>query len=337
MNHFYMNIAECLDKIFEVYKKTFKYQLLRILLVGAGGGIIAYVLVLVSVLLVAALAAFSPALGIGVGIIVGLIALSGVIYIFALNTSANLYMCKQSFGGRSPKFNQTVKFAWQNAPRVFTAYIAVGISYIPAILVMTFFILMYFNVFYASAVFEDILDYFLSGLMGYEDIGETRNFSGALYFVLFGILASGAALVVTSSFVHCSIPSAAYEKKKFFGAVSRSFSLTKGSRPRIAGIILLWLIENYTVTMTLSILTAAIVGYTQFAQNGLMSGAPALYTTLIVIAQYAVSMLSTIIMEPFRGIILSVVYFNQLTKKEGYDIVLSLEGLYYERASKPKI
>ncbi|MDR1688513.1 MAG: hypothetical protein LBS21_07870 [Clostridiales bacterium] len=323
--YFYMNTAEILDKVFEIYKKSFPYQILRMLLFGVAGMILYFILIII--LSVAIGFSFSEmsgsnsgspyfALFIVLGIILGLIAL----FVFSVNTAASLSINRQVFYGRRPKFVLTVKDAWKSSLRVCSVNFLYVIAYLPMVTAVIFFL-------YILGTFDAFMGY---PFFYRNTSGISNNIPLVVFLTILLVILEAAYFVFVQIIGSCALCGAVFEKRVFHTAIKRSLELTKGNRLKIAGAFITW----YAVSSVVSYSFTAALSLTSLISSFSNSAAVVAFAATVV--QYIASIIVSLLMSPFSDILSSLVYFNQRIKKHGLDIVLELYSIENARLPSAK-
>ena len=128
---------------------------------------------------------------------------------------------------------------------------------------------------------------------------------------LFGCLV-GALFV--AAFVILSIPALLLERIGIFAAIGRSFELVKGRYWQTV----LMLLVIFAGLIVLTIVLGAIFGLAGGANSGEAANA---------IAQFVASVAASAVTTPIFAAILTVLYFDQRVRKEGFDLQLLAEGI----------
>jgi hypothetical protein len=118
-----------------------------------------------------------------------------------------------------------------------------------------------------------------------------------------------------------TIPVAVLEDKGLRDSVSRSAELTKGSRGRIFVIGVLFLILIYTVFALWEIPIFILIGMFTRGHN------PAEFPVWSQIAFPIGSFLTQCLVSPLLTIALSLIYYDQRVRKEGFDLELMMSTL----------
>jgi len=318
LRYFYMNTAEILDKVFDIYKKTFFQQLLRVFIVSTVSSVL-YIITLIFIMIfglvlapriVSYNSASSGAATVILFVVVILFALvTG--YIASANSAAALSICAQAFYGKKPNFNKTFKEALRGSPRVFSANILVFLMYIPlaAGIMFLLYVTGFFGVFgYDPSYFYDL------------DMWPVRRIR--IIITIIGIIlliVPGAIYIQTIT--SCATGSALFEKTPFHMAIRRSLILTKGARFKISLVLIIWSFVNFAVSYSFMGIFTIISGLTAYLDYQTLNS----LLFILPFLQFLVSVLIFLLMAPFKDIIISLIYFNQKIKKEGLDIILELE------------
>jgi len=319
----YMNAAEVLDKVFDIYKHSLFYQIGLNFCVSVIGGIAMYVIMLI--------AAFS---GIMASVFINLsqveanvpniIIACGIgfaILIWFIITYSNLiiaatgFLSWQSFSGRPINFTAALKSTFKSLWRIATVSLAEMIAGIPVIALIAFIL---YSVFASQGVFTI----------------EFWRYSHYLYFfrplnilLLSAIILAGSLIVlVVYNYFALALPAAVFDRKHFFTAIITSYRLMKGDFCRILGIRVVFSGAVMIISYSFSSISGILIGVSNALSN---SFSPNLYTLMIagIVIQYIISLISSILIMPLSGILTSVIFFNQKIKKEGLDLAMQLEVL----------
>jgi Membrane domain of glycerophosphoryl diester phosphodiesterase len=118
-----------------------------------------------------------------------------------------------------------------------------------------------------------------------------------------------------------TIPVAVLEDKGLRDSVSRSAELTKGNRGRVFVIYALFLILTYTVMALWEIPILILIGVFTRGHN------PSEFPVWSQIAFPVGSFLTQCLVSPLFTIALSLVYYDQRVRKEGFDLELMMSTL----------
>jgi len=305
-NYLPMNAAALMDRVFDLYKATFKMQIAFSLIIG-----------IISLILMVAM---GIALAIGVGaafgvagyaddrfiVIAVVLVLIGILPLYLgwvyLSASGHILISKQAFYGEPIELPLGDTFA------AFLRIMSAALAHL--ILSAPWFILLAFGIYFVAAGQYDILYFFL-------DIHPLT--------LIFGGLAFSLLYIIYSNIFALSIPVAIFERRLFFSTVTRSLQLLKGDFWRVLGLRTLWVIVVYIFSYSAQGLVLAIVGFAA-ASAGNVVDLGQLYIATSGM-QFYVSLFAAILLGPMEGILTALIYFNQKIKKDGLDIEIGLDRL----------
>ena len=304
-----MNAAALMDRVFDLYRATFKTQIAFSLIIG----IISFVLMTI----------FGVLLIFGVGIAIGMAGnypsdiyiIIAVLLIFLgiaplymcwlyISSSGHILISKQAFYG------ELVDLPFRETLNAFLRVMSAAIAHL--LLSAPWFILLFFIIY---AIAGGTGDLFVLALM--VNMNPVVIILAGLAFTLL--------YVVYSNLFALSIPVAIFENRLFFSTVTRSWGLLKGSFWQILGLRILWALLIYLFSYSAQGLVVAAVGLlaalagqvTDFGYLWFATGPLQFYIYLFV----------AILVGPMEGIMTALIYFNQKIKKDGLDIEISLYRL----------
>lgn len=119
------------------------------------------------------------------------------------------------------------------------------------------------------------------------------------------------------------------EKKGVFGSIKRSFGLIKNSYWKILGCVILFSLTMFAIRSSIDSLLAVISGiiYLIFKLLNISQDFLTFFTMIYSYASWPLSLVTWMVISPIGVIMVSMLYFNQRFKKEGYDLVLRLKEL----------
>ena len=295
-----MNTSELLDKVFDLYKKTFWKQMVRVMALGA------------PVLILAAAFLFFGALSLYQGPVFVAVYIFILIITFlaweALSISGNISLTKQAFYGKEASLGIMARDVRESFPRVFSVLSALFAMTAPLIAACAF------------AAFY---------IIGFLQSVSLNSFASAAFA---GLAVFATALIITlfaafyNTLVSSAVPAAVCENVFFMKAVVKSVNVIKGDYIKITGTFMIWRIisavVNYSVLVLYYLATGSI--------NNVIGWFTGYYTPGIFPSLIGVNLVSVwifLIMSPFGGILSTAVYLNQRIKKEGLDIIIGLEML----------
>jgi hypothetical protein len=145
--------------------------------------------------------------------------------------------------------------------------------------------------------------------------GAANNGKGVLTFLLLALLAAGCVLFFwLGACLSLSVPSCALEGVAGMGALRRSWSLSKGSRIRIVAAWLMIFATSMLLSLGLRYLLRSIIWIC--LGHHFESASPQLYVEAVYLLYAAVSAF----VSPIYSIAITLIYYDQRIRKEGYDI-----------------
>jgi hypothetical protein len=169
-------------------------------------------------------------------------------------------------------------------------------------------------------------------------LGSTPSIRRSLRFALrrfwsAGVLGIVAGVVVVIGLFLCiapgiwiaiawslSLPALLFERIGPFAALQRSFSLIKGR----------WW-ASFLVCVVGYLMVSIIGGVIQLGLEGIAEAATHDNTVVLAIAQVIGSTISAAVTYPYLAAVLTILYFDQRVRKEGFDLQLQAESFGVER------
>lgn len=299
-----MNSAELMDKVVDVYKKSFWVQMAFAAIISVVGFIAIFVVTFV-VTFVVIFAAMTAIFG-GFPAIIAAAALVIVLPLFllwqAFSSSGHILLSRQAFYGYKVTLSGLGVF--KVFIRVFTALLAQALLIIP-------FIIAAIGVIF---LFVRMLDFYF--------FMPTMFVVG--FFVALFVL--GAGFLVFSNIFSLGIAVAVFERQYFFGTIKRSWQLVKPEFWRILGVRTIWFVVGYGISFS-----AQGVFYLLGFSWSMISGTIPMgfMGDLFVgfITGFVGPSLVSLAVAPLNGIMQSLIYFNRRMKSEGLDIEIRLGKL----------
>ena len=303
-----MNVAALMDRIFDIYKATFLYQIAYTLVIGIISVALAFIVIFVFTivaLIFAGLGGFTNYAAVVVIVVVALLIMlplyMGWMY---LSSSGHIFISKQAF------YKEKLTLPFMEAIHALLRVMSVGIAQL--ILMIPPFILIVFVFVAASAI---------AGLGG--DLG--MFFTMHPVFLITVSIIFALAFIAYSNIFALSVPVAIFEKQTFFSAVIRSYQLLKGDFWRVLGLRILWFFIVLLFSYSAQSIFMAIFGIAAYI-GGDSPTFIGLWTITSLIQFYS-SIAISLIFAPMEGIMTALIYFNQKIKKDGLDIEIRLERL----------
>ncbi len=310
-----MSINEILDRALDIYKGnmgTFLLYLFIIYIITIPLGIISYVVTILPIvfMLNSIVNPFSlfmemDIFPLAVIIIVGVFLIGLTIAIQMIQQSGVVFIAGRGFLNRNSAAEKVLKVAFKNTWRIITALVASGILiFIPLVALS-------------------------SGI-----IGLLMNFNYELdSFTIVGLIVLGLLLLIGIIYfytVHIFVlQTITLERLGFFKALKRSRELVKDSFWRILGIIIVFILIISAIANSIygliGILGGIIYGVMRmFDFQGDLWSVLLMYGNLL---RLPIQVATALFIGPVGSILLTVLYYNQRFKKEGYDIRLELRRL----------
>jgi hypothetical protein len=304
-----MNAAEVMDRVLDVYKKSFFKQIAFSAIIGLISMILIFVLVFAAVMftVVPMIIGNVNEETMVFGLFFALIAVMLPLYMIwnATASSGHILLSRQAFCG------QRVKLPLSKLPKVVLRVIGVTIAQI--LLSLPFIAVCLVCVYF-------LFEFNINTLL-FNSLAVMSFFSSTAWIAL--AITTALAYVVYSNIFALSVPVAVFERRSFFGAVQRSWALIKGKFWEILGLRMLWFI------------IVSIFNYSAQGIWGIISGVFAVSPMYVFIGGMVSALMMiviAIVMAPLSGIFPAILYFNQRIKREGLDIEMGLERLYFNRA-----
>ena len=302
-----MNAATLMDRVFELYKATFKTQIAFSLIIGIISFIMMIVLGISLVFVLGVAVGFGGAYVDDIYILITVaVVLIGILPLYMawlhLSASGHILLSKQAFYG------EAVELPFRDIFSAFLRIISAGLAQI--ILSLPWLALLILIIYAAVSGHDDAF-------------GFVYTINPAVLIV--GGLVYAFLYVAYSNIFALSIPVAIFEKRFFFATIRRSYQLLKGDFWKVLGLRLLWALLTMLFSYSAQGLIVALVGGIALAMGTVIdigelwfaTGGMQFYATLFV----------GILVGPMEGIMTALIYFNQKIKKDGLDIEIGIEQL----------
>jgi hypothetical protein len=306
-----MGIAEIMDRSIEILRKYIKTILVHSIGYGVllivcfialiiGGGILGSIGVLM----------LGPFFGIPAILLL-------IIAVFSFLTASSIGIIRiagQEFLDYRIQASQAIKSSFKSIPRIMGIFTLAIIIYIPVM-----------GGFWAVGYF--LVNAFESSMI----IVNASSSMGILFIVLMAILALGFGLVTLGYYtiLSLSFQTAAIENKGTIASMKRSYYLVKGSFWRILGCVVLFYLTVYAIRASLTSFLGLIMGILYIVMDFLSIKQNFIGLIGLVYANFKwpLDILFWAVISPVSTIMMSLLYFNQRFKKEGFDIYLRLGAL----------
>jgi hypothetical protein len=280
-----MNAAELLDRVFDIYKKSFWKQLAYAAIVGLmASTAVGFLMAGTSVVFMAASLLGFALVGALATVAVALVYLLLFLVWQAATSTGAILLSREAFMGRLVKLPTHRLFP--TIGRAFSALLAQIIVSLPYVLVVGGILYSYF--FWASRIY--------------------LTFTVVLVFV------AVAGFFVYLHIFSLAIAVAVNERVLFFGAVRRSFTLIKNDFWWLLGIRMLWVVMVFILAITAQGLLAFLPTFVALVLAGNTLAVPSLL--LLQFFAGLVSIAIAFALGPLDGILTTLIYFNQRKKYE---------------------
>ena len=323
----YMNAAEVMDTVFDIYKKSFFSQVGMNFCVYTIGFVVLYLFLILFTIAGIYIGSFFSGMfgavtgGFGQPGVGAIIVAASVVFIWLvliyINTvaSATCFLSWLSFSGGAIRVSFALNNTFKSFGRIITVSLAQAICGAPAVLLA---VLAIYALFSGQGVFT--ADYWLGeGLMS---LMSPPN----IFLLTLIIIAGWFAISAVYNFIALALPIAVFDRKHFFSAVVGSYRIIKGHFWLILGMRTVFFGVGLLISYSFTGLFALFQGVT-----GGLSGSFAIDLNGIrfvtTVLQYITVILAAVLRMPLNGIFTAVIYFNQKIKKDGLDLVMKLSEL----------
>jgi len=313
-----MNAAELIDKVVDIYKKSFWMQIafaaIAYAIMAVGVFILTFILAIIMLSATTAFGSEGNSPDNYFLVVFGLVLIVtlplGLLW-HSFLSSGHILLSRQAFYGYRVRLAQMGVF--KVFLRVFTALLAQIIIAIP-------FIIVGIGVIVAFAY-------------SFENYYSTDVPAAGIISFLIIIFILVVGYFVFSNIFSLSVAVAAFERRYFFDTIVRSWQLVKTDFWRILGIRLIW----YFVSMTVVFSAYGVLLLITLVWGLLAGSVPFIAVAgffVVIITSYIGPMLINLVIIPLDGIMQSLIYFNQRMKNEGFDIELRLGKLIEKQANQ---
>ena len=303
-----MNVAQMMDRAVDAYKKSFWKQLAYAAVVGVVFFVVVFIVAIVLVA-VAVAGLFDGDSVADVLVVLLVIFLPLILLWMGISSAGHILFTRQALMGHLmylPKLKLPAL-----AFRALSAIIAQALVFLP---IAAFLIYL----FWTSIVF-------------FVDAFFLTDFSvvGFVLILVVSTLVAVAFLLVENIFA-LSVTVAMFERRLFFGSLSRSWELVRYDFFKIFATRVLW----YMVGVGLALAAQGLL-FLFWALMGVLVGTVSPVFSILLIPIGIISTIFPIFVSfaqmPMDGIMRAVIYFNQRIKKEGMDIELKLYMMRQKR------
>jgi MFS family permease len=307
-----MSLSEIMDKSIEILRKHVK----SIALFTIGYGIIAFIavflIIIVGVIASALLAGLLENFWI-MGIFLVFIGISAAAFGLSLY-AGTIKIASQEYTGEEVFAQDAIKASFKSIFKVFGIIFSAVVLFIPVGAVMGVI----------GKFFYDTFDRTMLNINLYT----RRQLLYIIPPVIF-LLVVVFIIVAYIAWFSFALNVLVIEKKGVFGSIKRSFSLIKNNYWRILGCILLFSITVSALRSSIDTVMAAVSGiiYLIFKFLNINQDFLTFFTMVYGYASWPINLVTWMVISPIAVIMISMLYFNQRFKKEGYDIILKLKEI----------
>jgi hypothetical protein len=307
-----MSLSEIMDKSIEVLRKHVK----SIALFTIGYGIIAFIAVFLIIIVGTIVSALTAGLfqnfwvmGISL-VLIGILASAFGLSLYA----GTIKIASQEFTGEEVFAQDAIKASFKSIFKVF------GIIFLGVVL----FIPIGAVIWVIGKFFYYAFDRTMLNIYMYEG-RQLLYIIPPIVFLLTVVFIIMAYITWFSFALNVLV----IEKKGVWGCTKRSFSLIKNNYWRIFGCTLLFSLTVFALRSSIDTLMALISGiiYLIFKFLNISQDFLAFFTMVYSYASWPINLITWMVISPIGIIMISMLYFNQRFKKEGYDMTLKLKEI----------
>jgi hypothetical protein len=307
-----MGLSEVMDRAVDILRKYIKTTLMLTFGYGAIGiaAVIAFIIIGSIVLgITFAMSKSTVMLGIMFFLIIA------IIIAFSLSINVGIIkIANQEFGGEKVLAHNVIGDSLKSMFKVLGILICGLILFIPV-----------------AAVFSGIIYVLIKGFK--SSLIELDIFRGKeILLIIFSIIVMIAAIIVILAYITMlsfSLHAMTIEKKGVIGSIRRSYGLVRHDFWKMFGCIILFSLTIYGIRASLDSFFGVVGGViflvlkAMNAEQDFMS----FITMLVSIMNWPLALISWLIISPIATNMISLLYFNQRFKKEGYDLILKLKDI----------
>jgi hypothetical protein len=244
-------------------------------------------------------------------LVLTLLALPLYIGSMALGWAALCHAAARSFLGETITIREAYSAVWRR-----------GWSYVGLCLFLALFIgVIPMSALMGSSMVLGLLSALLAGTGGSD---TASAMIGIAIFVLIAGIAVGVAWILLR--LCLAFPASVFEKVSPWNALKRSSSLSLGTRGRILVLFLLGIALGWAVSLALAVPAVIVISLLPSLQGPQHASAAG---TASILVFYGLGFAAQALTRPVYGIALTLFYFDQRMRKEGFDIewMMALAGM----------
>ena len=307
-----MSLSEIMDKSIEVLRKHVK----SIALFTIGYGVVAFIAVFLIIIVGTIVSALAAGLFESLWIMGIFLAFIGIL---AAAIGVSLYagtirIASQEYTGEEVFAQDAIKTSFKSIFKVFGIIFSGVVLSIPVGAILWAIGKFFYNRFDRTMLNIDLY---------------TRR--QLLYIIppIIFILAVVLIILAYITWFSFAINVLVIEKKGVFGSIKRSFSLIKNSYWKILGCTILFSFTVVALRTSIDTLLATLSGiiYLVFKFLNISQDFLTFFTMIYGYVSWPINLLTWMVISPIGIIMISMLYFNERFKKEGYDITLKLREI----------
>jgi hypothetical protein len=305
-----MGIAEIMDRSVEVLRKYIK----TIVLFTLAYGVICFIGIFIFMIVGGVLTVFSTSSGFVLpAIILSIMIL--LIAAFSLSYSVGLIkISSQEFGEKGVYAFEAVQESFKSIRKIIGIVAAAAVLAIPAAVVFGGIAYLLYKGFENSLIH-----------LGTFKLQEILLIIFAFIILLSAVLTFLMYATVLTFTLHAAV----LENKGVIGSIKRSYGLVKNSFWRILGSIVLFSLTMYAVRSSIESFVGLIASiiYLILKLLNIQQDYITLITMVLTYTRWPLNLIFWLAVSPIGTAMLTMLYFNQRFKKEGYDIILKLKEI----------
>ena len=315
-----MNLAEIMDMSIEIIRKHIKTILLFTLLFGViliGVIFVSIIGISIISIIVGSILSMVTVKAYLAPLVFGIVFSFYALLLFSFSLASNIGMIKissQEFLEERIYVDNALKATFKNTPKVLGIVVTLIILFIPIIAIFAVIAYFLYTGFEGSMI--------SIGIYGVKEI----------MLIILLIITILAAILVTLGFITLflfSLQAIAIENKGVVKSLKRSYQLVKNNYLKTFGCMILFSITVYAIRASLEsfIALASSIVYLFAKFLNIEQDYNTYILKVFTDFQWPLTLLSLLIITPIATSMITLLYFNQRFKKEGYDIVLKLKKI----------
>jgi len=307
-----MSLAEIMDMSIEILRKYIK----TILLFTLAYGVIFIGIIIISIIIGSILAAVTVGASLG-PVVLGIVFSLWGFLLIAFSLASNIGMIKissQDFLEEKVYVDNALKATFKNIFKVLGIVVLLTLLFLPVIGI--FIAIVYFL--YTS---------FQGPMIAYGAYGVNQ-----IILIILFLITILVAIIVTVAYITLfvfSLQAVAIENIGVIKALKRSYGLVKNNYFKVFGCLILFSITIYAIRVSLDsfVAVASSIVFLVAKFLNIQQDYSIFIGKVVTNFQWPLNLLSWLVITPIGTTMITLLYFNQRFKKEGYDIVLNLKKI----------